>query len=1143
MLAAGAFAQDFRASISGRVTDATGAVVPEAKVTITNTNTGVTQPAVTNAEGVFVVSYLIPGPYEVRVEAAGFKTALRDRITLQVSDRLTLDVPLEVGGAAETVKVTGDPPMIETNAAVGGTVVTGKELTQVMSLTRIPFMLAGLTPGVRIGDMNGTIPNPAGNGTASSLRVNGGINNESNEFLIDGSPNTAGNSVAFIPSSDAIQEFRVASDAYDAQFGRQMGSTVNVFVRSGTSQYHGDVYDFHRNSTLGANTFQSNLAGRPKAVWHFNMWGGQIGGPLEIPKVYNGRDKTFFFFNYEGMLDTEPRFSTRSVPTAEQRTGDYSKSVTVSGGQLVPLTIFDPLTTDATSGQRQAFPGNRIPANRLSPISQKVVSFVPLPNVTGGGAVATGVNNFLPHVPTVDTIDSAITRMDHQFSPKNRASASLRWNHWEESPVSAFGNVADNSSLSIRINRGIGLDDVHVFSPNTVWNTRYSLTRYESPSLSPGFGYNPVDLGFPASVVSILPVPAFPIFSIAGGLGATPISYQMYTTHSWTGVLTHIHGRHSLNSGIQYMVLQAAQFNAGAGAGSYSFSTGFTQRDYTRSDGVSGSSDASFLLGYPSSGTVATNASGLFSQHYLGFYFQDDWRVNPRLTINYGLRWDWEVPVTERYNRTNRGLDTTTASPVQTAAQAAYARSPIPELPVGSFAVRGGQLFAGAGGQPAAAYESYLRAWQPRAGVAYRVSDRTAVRAGFGIFTGKTTAFPTQNGFSITTPYISSVDNGQTPSASLSNPFPNGILASPGSTLGLSTSLGQAPSWIDATRGLPFSIQYSFHVQRELPGRFVADIGYVVNRSRNLAVSVPANNVPLAAYLALGQPRFTNGQLQAQPFRLNDLVTNPFFGLPGFEGTALGTSRTVAVSSLLSPFPQFAAFNRTNVSAGTATYRALEAKLEKRFSEHLSLLAAYTWSKELENLIYLNPIAYEVAHSLDPNDTPHHFSLAAVYNLPVGRGRPFLSRMNRVANGLIGGWQLSGNYNLQSGAPVSFSTNLTWNGKDPSIPRTSRTLNRWFDTSDFGIIAKADTYALRTTPLTFAHIRASRQNVLDAAIYKTFYPAEWMRTEFRLESFNALNHARFGAPNTDPTSSAFGTVVQSQLNQPRILQVALKVHF
>src|SRR5215472_3646218 len=416
LLAAAAFAQDFRASISGRVTDATGAVVPEAKVTITNTNTGVTLPAVTNAEGVFVVSYLIPGPYEVRVEAAGFKTALRDRITLQVSDRLTLDIPLEVGGAAETVKVTGDPPLIETNAAVGGTVVTGKELKQVMSLTRIPFMLAGLTPGVRLGDMNGTIPNPAGNGTASSLRVNGGINNESNEFLIDGSPNTAGNSVAFIPSSDAIQEFRVASDAYDAQFGRQMGSTVNVFVRSGTSQYHGDVYEFHRNSTLGANTFQSNLAGRPKAVWHFNMWGGQIGGPLEIPKVYNGRDKTFFFFNYEGMLDTEPRFSTRSVPTADQRTGDYSKSVTVSGGQLVPLTIYDPLTTDATSGQRQAFPGNRIPANRLSPISQKVVGFVPLPNVTGGGAVATGVNNFLPHVLTVVTINSSITRMDHQFS-------------------------------------------------------------------------------------------------------------------------------------------------------------------------------------------------------------------------------------------------------------------------------------------------------------------------------------------------------------------------------------------------------------------------------------------------------------------------------------------------------------------------------------------------------------------------------------------------------------------------------------------------------------------------------------------------------------------------------------------------------
>jgi hypothetical protein len=507
-----------------------------------------------------------------------------------------------------------------------------------------------------------------------SLRVNGGINNESNEFLIDGSPNTAGNSVAFIPSSDAIQEFRVASDAYDAQFGRQMGSTVNVFVRTGTSQYHGDVYEFHRNSTLGANTFQSNLAGRPKAVWHFNMWGGQIGGPLEIPTVYNGRDKTFFF-NYEGMLDTEPRFSTRSVPTAEQRTGDYSKSATVSGGQLVPLTIYDPLTTDATTGQRQAFPGNRIPANRLSPISQKVVGFVPLPNVSGGGAVATGVNNFLPNVPTVDTIDSALTRMDHQFSTRNRASASLRWNHWEESPVNAFGNVADNSSLSIRINRGIGLDDVHVFSPNTVLNTRYSLTRYESPSLSPGFGYNPADLGFPASLVSILPVPAFPTFSIAGGLGATPLSYQMYTTpqldrrsheYSWQAQPQFGHPILGAAGG-------AVQCRSGSGELQLFYRI-HAEGLYAQRWGV-GIVGCFLPAGLPVERDGGDECQRVVLAALPGVLSPGRVARESRLIINYGLRWDWEVPVTERYNRTNRGLDTTTVNPVHAAAQAADARA------------------------------------------------------------------------------------------------------------------------------------------------------------------------------------------------------------------------------------------------------------------------------------------------------------------------------------------------------------------------------------------------------------------------------------------------------------------------------------
>ncbi|MFB3826770.1 MAG: TonB-dependent receptor domain-containing protein [Bryobacteraceae bacterium] len=1143
LLAATLGAQDFRASISGRVTDPSGAVVAGAQVTVANTSTRVSSQTQTNDQGVYSIPYLIPGPYEVRVEARGFKTAVRQGVTLQVSDRLTLDIALEVGGATERVEVREQAPLIDTTAAVGGTVISNTTVTRTPSITRIPYLLAGLSPGVIVRDMDGTLPNPAANGTSSGLRVNGGVGDASNEFLIDGSPNETTTRVAYIPSADAIQEFKVVANAYDAQYGRQGGATINVTTRAGTNEYHGGVYHFHRNSSMGVNTFQSNLTGRAKDLWHFNMWGGQLGGPINIPKVYKGRDRTFFFFNYEGMLDTEPRFSIRSVPTADQRNGDFSTSTAISGGRRVPLTIYDPLTTDPATGARQAFPGNRIPASRINPISQKVYSFVAQPNLAEDPALATGVNNFVPNTPAVDTIDSAVTRLDHQFSPRHKVFATLRWNHWEESIGNVFKNPA-TGSLATRVNRGAGLDDVFVFNPSTVLNVRYGLTRWESPSVSDGFGFDPALLGFSPAVVSMLPVKAFPSFSIAGGLGGTPSSYTITNNHSLTGAVTHVKGGHTLNIGAQFMVLQTASFSSGAGAGSYSFSTGFTQRDYQRSDGISGSADASFLLGFPSSGSVSVNASGMYSQRYTAFYAQDDWRVSPKLTLSLGLRWDFESPFRERFNRANRGFDTVTPSPVEAAVLANYAKSPIPELPAGAFRVRGGQLFAGAGGQPSRIFATDYRAWQPRVGMAYRLTPKTAIRSGFGIFTMRTTGTGGQNGFSIDTPYVSSNDGGRTPAGSLNSPFPAGLLAAAGASRGLETSLGQAPRWDEANRRLPFSVQWSFHVQRELSGGLLLEAGYAYNKSKRLGMSVPANQVPLASWLELGKARYdASGRLLAQPFRLEDRVASPFYGLPQFAGTGLGTGSTIAISSLLLPYPQFSGFSRGGVDSGRSTYNSFQFKIEKRFSETLSLLASYTLSKQFDDSSYLNSIAYQVEHALNAEDRPHHFSLAGSYVIPVGRGRRLLTDANRFVNAVIGGWEMAGNYNLQSGKPVSFGTNLTWNGQDATIARTSRTLDKWFKTANFGIIPKEQTYTLRTTPTTFAHIRGSRVNNLDFAILKNFRPIERLNAQFRLESFNALNHPRFGAPNTNPAGSSFGTVSKSQLNQPRILQVALKLNF
>jgi TonB-dependent receptor-like protein len=775
-------------------------------------------------------------------------------------------------------------------------------------------------------------------------------------------------------------------------------------------------------------------------------------------------------------------------------------------------------------------------------VAKNVLGYVSLPNLPQDPAQPTGGSNYVPGIPTEDTIDSAVSRLDHQFSERHKVFATLRWNHWEESIGNVFGNLA-TGTLATRINRGAGLDDVYVFNPATVLNLRYGLARWESPTVSSGIGFNPTQLGFGQAFVSRLPAIAFPQFSIAGGLGATPSDYTITNNHAWTAALTRVQGRQTFNIGAQFMVLQTASFNTGAGAGSYSFSPQFTQRDFQTADRLSGSDVASFLLGYPSGGSVSVNDSAFYSQHYFGLYVQDDWRVSPRLTLSLGLRWDVEIPYRERFLRANRGFDTTTANPVQAAAQAAYAKNPIPEIPVGAFGVAGGQLFAG-GSEPDRNFDTDYRAWQPRFGLAYRVDSKTAIRAGFGLFTSKTTATGGQLGYSINTPLVNTTDGGRTPAVTLTDPFPQGILQPFGKSQGLLTNLGQAPRWDDPTRNLPYSVQSSFQIQRELKGSWLVAAGYAYNRSKRLPINVPSNQMPLATYLDLGKPRYDSaGRLLAQPFRLEDRVANPFFGLPQFVGTALGTGSTVAVSQLLQAFPEFTAFNRGQVDAGLSSYHGLQMKLEKRFSESLALIVSHTWSKQLDNVSYLNPIAYQVEHSLNADDRTHYFSAGWSWELPFGRGRRLWSGASRVTNAVVGGWQVSGIYTLQSGRPIIFGTNLTWNGEDASIARGSRTLDRWFQTADFGIIAKENTYALRATPTTFGTIRASRQNNADMAVFKNFRPKEHLTLQFRFESCNTFNHPRFGDPNTNPANAAFGTVAKSALNQPRILQLALKVNF
>ncbi len=1153
-------AQEFRGSITGQVTDATGAAVPGAQVTVTHTTTNTSTSTTTDATGNYTALYLTPGEYSVSVEAKGFKKLDRRGIEVRVADKLTLDLQLEVGAVREEVRVEASAPLLETASASSGQVIDQRRISELPLSDGNPFVLERLAPGIAYtGDLK--FSRPFDNAGTSSIVVDGAPGG--NEFSLDGSPNMAnGNRVAFVPPSDAVAEFKIVTTAFDAQQGHTGGADVNVALKSGTNNLHGTLYEFDRNTVLNGNDFFLNRSGKPKGVTRYNRYGGSVGGPVWLPRLYNGRNKTFFFFDYEGLRDAFPEPQQFTVPTVAERNGDLS-ALSSQG-----IRIYDPATAVLlTSGpnkgrvQRSQIQCNGtlnvICPNRLSRITQAYLEFYPLPNQPGD---ATGKNNFISDNPRSDTFNSETARVDHTLSGKQKLFVRFTRNWRRESRGSWTGvqnGIVPTGNFLFRVNDGANYDHLYTFSPSTLLDVRVGFSRFLEQNVRSSEGnFDPATLGFSAQTVTLFNRSHyFPRFAIEkfSDLGDTAGNLTTFNIYSVQPTLTKILGGHSLRIGYEFRAYRENNMDRGAAAGRYDFNTDFTKGPLDNSSSASiGQGLAAFLLGQPTGGVIDQNPGRSNQTLFHAAFFQDDWKVSRRLTLNLGLRYEVEGGTTERYNRNLRGFDLTSPSPIEAAAVAAYARNPIPEVPVSNFHVRGGALFA----QPwnRGFWKPDYDNFQPRIGVAYQINEKTVLRGGWGIF-----GIPfiisgiNQQGFSQSIPITPSIDTGLTFRANLFNPFPGETALPPGSSQGLATFIGRSISFTPLGRENGKSQRWDVSIQRELPGQWLLEAAYVGNKGYPLGVGTELDPVP-RQFLSTSRFRDQN--------TIDFLTTkfpNPFFGLA--PGAGLNIVTTVDRSQLLRPFPQYTGIGSQR-NDGSSIYHSGQLRAEKRFVHGYTLLASYTWSKLLEQNSLLNSTDTQFEKRISTDDITHRVVVSGIWEFPFGRGRKWGTNWHGIINQVLGGWQTGAIFQAQSGRPIGWG-NRFYSG-DPSQLRatiTGSAVDGTFDKSGFyfhdaavqtnGVdspskqrddnrIKLSDN--IRYFPSRLPNFRGQGLDLWDISLIKSFLVTERVRLQFRGEFLNAFNHAQFNDPNLDPTSSDFSKVT-SQNNLPRNIQLALKLTF
>ncbi len=1137
-----AWGQDARGQILGRVTDPSGAVVAGTSVEAVNTATNVRTVTRTNEAGDYILPFLNPGDYSVKVTATGFREFQQTGIQIEVESRLTLNIKLDLAQATESVQVTASAAVLDLSPNSAGAVIDKQMVLELPLKDGSPVRLALLAPGVvNLTSAGWTRPFDLGEGQSPPVN---GTRSGNNAFTLDGAPNMQRDTLAYIPPPGVVEEFKVATAA-DASTGFATGAAINLSLKSGTNTLHGQAYDFFQNPKLNASKFFSNAAGLPKPEIRVNRYGANGSGPVYIPRVYDGRDRSFWMYAYEGIRNSDPRGTlTQAVPTAPQRNGDFSQLLAV-GPQY---QIYDPYsTTPAAGGRFSRLPlaGNIVPAARINPTARKIADLWDMPNLPGS---PDGTANWTTPGPESDTYYTHIFRVDHNPSEKHRmflrANKSLRNQIHNRRFHDAVG-----TNLKIN-NQSVALDDVYIFGPRFLMDNRYSLTHFSWNTLSLQRGFDLPGLGFSQFYVNQIlnadpqgyQLPSINVngYGALATAGGPNIRYD--TTHDFTSNLTYVQGVHTLRFGGAFRVNRENTHTRGLASGTFTFNGNWTRGPLDSSPAAPmGQTMAAFLYGLPSGGSFPLTDS-FSGQALIGaLYFQDDWKVTSRLTVNAGLRYELEAPMTERYNRSVRSYDAEAASPIAAAAAAKYAASPIPEIPAAAFRVRGGLTFAGVNGQPRGLWDSNSGHFLPRIGIAYALNPKTVIRSTYGVYfstyLGTVTASGTQaiqSGYSQNTTFSASLDNGQTYVANLTNPFPGGFLKPAGSSGGLATQLGQAASYFDPKWKAPYVQRWQVNISREFPSGVAAEIGYIGNRGTHLGTDPQFNAVP-AQYLSTSPIRDQNTINY-----LSAAVPNPFY--PLLPGTSLSGTTTTR-SQLLRPFPQFTSVTATT-SQGFSWYHSMQARIQKRFSSSFTTSVVFTWSKLMEATGYLNESDPAPEHVISDQDRPRRLVLTGLWRLPFGRGKRWANSLPGAVDRIVGGWQIQGMSEFQSGPALGFGNSiLVANLSDVALPSGEPSIKKWFNTSAFVTNSTLQLgQNIRTLSTRFAGIRADGLNQWDLSASKMTPITEKVNLQFRAEFVNAFNHTKFGSPNTAPSNQNFG-VITAEGQWPRTIQLGMKLMF